>query len=146
MTLTILIGIPASGKSYYASNLNFNGLILSSDSIRKELYGDEMDQTHNQEVFDELYSRLHEALKDGTDVIIDATSVNRRERHQAIKIGQKFGAYIEAIVFKTPIATCIKRNDIRDRKVPDYVYDRYIQKFENPMIDEGFDCIRVIKS
>ena len=56
--LILLIGIPGSGKSFYAKKYDYdrifkhNTTILSSDQIRKEILGDENDQTHNDEVFD----------------------------------------------------------------------------------------------
>ena len=145
MNVTILIGYPASGKTTYTKSVNDNDLVkLSSDDIREELYGDASDQTHNQEVFDELYSRMYDALSKGRDVLIDATSICRRERYQALKIAKKFNADTKAIIFKTPIAVCIRRNDNRDRKVPDEVFDYMIRKFENPSIEEGFTDISVI--
>lgn len=145
MNVTILIGYPASGKTTYTKSVNDNDLVkLSSDDIREELYGDASDQTHNQEVFDELYSRMYDALSKGRDVLIDATSICRRERYQALKIAKKFNADTKAIIFKTPIAVCIRRNDNRDRKVPDEVFDHMIKKFENPSIEEGFTDISVI--
>ena len=53
--LNIMIGIPGSGKSSYATKylLTNNSVYLSSDDIRIELYGFE-DQTHNTEVFERM--------------------------------------------------------------------------------------------
>ena len=60
--LNILIGIPGSGKTTFAKSKLFeNYIYLSSDEIRKELYGFE-NQEHNNEVFDLLHKRLFSAL------------------------------------------------------------------------------------
>ena len=42
-TLYMMVGLPASGKSTYAKLLaeEVDGIIVSSDAIRKEWYGDE---------------------------------------------------------------------------------------------------------
>ena len=46
--LIVMVGIPGSGKSYRANTFaKYNDVkILSSDTYRKELFGDENDQTH----------------------------------------------------------------------------------------------------
>ena len=48
---TMLIGIPASGKSSYARGLS-SGRVLSSDAIRETVLGDRKDQSHQGMVFD----------------------------------------------------------------------------------------------
>lgn len=52
----MLVGLPASGKSTYAKKLSKkeNAIILSSDELRKELFGNINNQNHNAEVFKEL--------------------------------------------------------------------------------------------
>ena len=70
--LIILVGIPGSGKTTYANNymvLNSNTIHLSSDAIRKELYGDENIQGDPAEVFSLMQKRAVEALNDGYNVI-----------------------------------------------------------------------------
>ena len=59
-TLTIMVGLPASGKDFFIKNNIDNALILSSDNLRVELYGYE-DQTHNKEVFEEMNRRTRNA-------------------------------------------------------------------------------------
>ena len=53
VTLYMMVGVPGSGKSFIAKGLNCP--IVSSDAIRKELYGSEDDQSHNGEVFNEVH-------------------------------------------------------------------------------------------
>lgn len=52
--LIILCGIPGSGKTCYAERYikaNPDTIHLSSDAIRKELWGDEATQGDNNQVF-----------------------------------------------------------------------------------------------
>lgn len=42
-----------------------NCIKISSDALRLEMFGDETDQTHNSEVFNELHNRVRENLKLG---------------------------------------------------------------------------------
>ena len=143
MTVTILIGLPASGKSTKAKEIasDFRSFVLSSDKIREELYGNEATQGNPAEVFSLLYKQMDDILTNGFSVVIDATNICKRERSEAIKIAKKHGAKVEALVMDTPFAECVRRNDARERKVPDFVFDRMIAKYEEPTLSEGFDII-----
>ena len=57
-TLTIMVGLPASGKSTIAKTLEEFGsvTIISTDGIRKELLGAEEDQTNPQLIFNTAYA------------------------------------------------------------------------------------------
>ena len=77
----IMVGLPASGKSYKATELSvqYNAEILSSDAIRKELFGDERSQENNELVFKTLYERANKFLLDGVGVIIDSTNTTLKQ-------------------------------------------------------------------
>ena len=68
----MLCGISGSGKSSWLAPDNC--IKISSDALRLEMFGDETDQTHNSEVFNELHNRVRENLKNGKNVIYDATN------------------------------------------------------------------------
>lgn len=141
--VTVLIGFPASGKSTYAVDKALDGAtVLSSDKIREELYGDESVQGNPAKVFSILYGKMEEAINDGAEhIIIDATNINKRDRAKAIEIAKGGNHIVRAVVMDTPIAECIRRNDARERKVPDFVFDRMLRKYEEPTLSEGFDII-----
>lgn len=138
--LTLMIGYPGSGKSTFASVIN-DSIIISSDTIRKELYGDEAIQGDPSKVFDILYKKLDKELKSGTNVVLDATNICKKDRERAIKMAKNACRKVRAYVMDTPIAACVRRNDLRDRKVPDHVFDKMIKKYEEPTLSEGFDEI-----
>ena len=81
-TCTFLIGIPASGKSTYAKNHGKN--IVSTDSIRKEINGDENIQANRGLIFNIAHKRIIEILKNNEDVIFDATNITRHDRKNTI--------------------------------------------------------------
>lgn len=82
-TLNVLIGLPGCGKSYYANNFSTSEKvkIVSSDSVRKELYGSEEIQGDAREVFSLMFDRSKEYLSTGYDVIYDATNINMKKRY-----------------------------------------------------------------
>ena len=81
--LVMLIGISGCGKSSFARDFSEgydDTEVFSSDAIRKEVFGDENDQTHNNEVFSILHKRIISSLKKGKVCVYDATNLNRKRR------------------------------------------------------------------
>ena len=145
-TLNIMIGIPGSGKSNYAKKclINDNTEYLSSDGIRIELYGFE-DQTHNDVVFETMKKRTLNALRDGKDVIYDATNLSKKRRSGIISEARKLSAQINAYLCCTPINIILERNITRvERQLPWDKLVQMIQSIEPPMYYEGFDNIYLI--
>ena len=145
--LILLVGIPGSGKTTYAKKYiekESNTLHLSSDTIRKELYGDESIQGNPAEVFSLMQKRAVEALNEGHDVLYDATNVTRKDRASIIGICPKF-AKIEAHIIWAPIETCIERDSKRERTVGKAVIDKMLKRFQAPYYDEGIDEITIVR-
>lgn len=51
----MMVGLPGSGKSWYAGNKLPNAVVHSSDAIREEILGDVTDQSNQQLVFQTLH-------------------------------------------------------------------------------------------
>ncbi len=147
MKFLMLIGLPGSGKSAYATRrarddfrLNKNVKYISSDAIRGELYGNEADQSNPAKVFDTMYKRTVAALKDGCDVIYDATNISRKRRRDLLSrlpsSTEKFACVIWA-----RYETCIERDSHRERTVGQAVIKRMLLAFQPPYYDEGWKRI-----
>ena len=146
-TLYITVGLPGSGKSTYAKEFIKGKEIeyLSSDSLRAVYGKDENDQSVTSIVFGHIKRKVDEFLKDGKNVMVDATSVNRKERSDYINTAKKYGAKVVAIVFKMDRQGLIDRNKKRGeqggRVVPTNIIDRMISKYEDPSFNEGIDVM-----
>ena len=146
-TIYIAVGLPGSGKSTYTKNFIKGKDIeyLSSDELRAVFGKSEEDQTVTPLVFGHIKRKVDEFLKDGKNVLVDATSVNRKERSDYINTAKKYGAKVVAIVFKMDRQGLIDRNKKRGeqggRVVPDWVIDKMLAKFEEPSYNEGIDVI-----
>ena len=146
-TLYITVGLPGSGKSTYAKEFIKGKEIeyLSSDSLRAVFGKSEEDQTVTPLVFGHIKRKVDEFLKDGKNVMVDATSVNRRERSDYINSAKKYGAKVVALVFKMDRQGLIDRNKKRGeqggRVVPTNIIDRMLSKYEDPSFNEGIDVI-----
>ena len=131
--LYVMVGLPGSGKSTWASQ---KGLpVHSSDSIRKELYGDEAIQGDGEKVFSILRKRIAHDLRAGQDCICDATNLTQRTRKQ---FAQWPGAKTVAVWVNTPLEECLRRNANRSRIVPENVIQRMAKNLTPPHIFEGF--------
>ena len=144
-TLYITVGLPGSGKSTYAKEFVKGKDIeyLSSDELRAVYGKGEDDQTVTPIVFGHIKRKVDEFLKDGKNVLVDATSVNRKERSDYINTAKKYGAKVVALVFKMDRQGLIDRNKKRGeqggRIVPDWVIDKMLAKYEEPSFAEGID-------
>ena len=146
MTLYITVGCPASGKSTYVKNYvdnKQNGMYLSSDELRAKFGSGETDQTCTNQVFSYIKQKINEILQDKNDgyLIIDATSINKKNRREYIELAKKNKSKIVAWVFERNRDILIDRNKNRDRVVPIWVIDRMISQYEKPSVDEGFDDV-----
>ena len=146
----MMVGLPGSGKSYLAAKIagdDENTIILSSDKIRGELFGDENSQADNAKVFEELHRRALVLLKDGYNVIYDATNLNSKRRMSFLKTIDSAGischktCYLMAFEY----CYCLKRNAERDRFVPTKVINSMREKFQTPYYFEGWDEIIVVR-
>ena len=146
-TLYITVGLPGSGKSTYAKEFIKGKEIeyLSSDSLRAVFGKSEEDQTVTPLVFGHIKRKVDEFLKDGKNVMVDATSVNRKERSDYINTAKKYGAKVVVIVFKMDRQGLIDRNKKRGeqggREVPTFVIDKMLAKYEEPSYIEGIDVM-----
>lgn len=141
----MMIGVSGSGKTYYAHSICRDGVVLSSDEIRKELYGDESEQGNPAEVFRIMMERTKKNLAEGKNVIYDATNLVRKRRVATLQQLPKDVMKI-AVVVCTPIMDCYKQNDARERHVPHEVIEKQLKSFEMPVATEGFDHITVAMS
>lgn len=138
----MLIGPAGSGKSTLAHSYEDkeNYKVVSSDSVRELLYGDASIQGNPREVFAIVHIRILDYLKDGYNVVYDATNLNAKQREAFLR-EIPFSVWVEAVVCACSIESCIERQEHRDRKVPEYVIERQFRHFDFPQYFEGFNKI-----
>ena len=140
------VGCPASGKSTWAKQYKDGFIIVSSDAIRAALYGDESIQGNPVEVFELAKKNIVDALKQGKDVIFDATNMKYKNRMNIMREVNKFSSeYLIKVceIFVEPIDVLLERNANRERHVPEHVIRRMMRQFEMPTCAEGFNLINI---
>lgn len=145
--LNYYVGIVGCGKTTVARKLlEKDELLLDSDAIREELFGDAADQSNPSLVFATMEKRTIEALNRGQNVSYVACNIWSRKRISflnALKKKVKNCTY-RCKVVDAPIEICRQRNSARSRIVPAYVIDKQLRQFEVPYFGEGWDEISII--
>ena len=139
----LLIGPPSSGKSTTAALLSplLHGpegqpaLVLATDAIRAELFGDPTQQGPPDLVQQHLRERITGAVASGMPVIVDATHARRPWRLEIVQQLQlpRRVQWIGWWHF-TPLTTCMRWNQRRQQAVPTPV----IRRMHAALCDEAF--------
>ena len=140
---SLLVGIPASGKSTYAQHLATvqGAVIVSTDAIRLKLYGNEEVQGNWSEIERELHRLIKHYVALNVPVIVDATHTKPEHRKPLLSLSSriKWACYW----LDADLNECQDRNQVRARKVPKQVIKTmYNQlKLTPPTKSEGFTNI-----
>lgn len=145
------VGLSGCGKSYWCDNhAQENDVILDSDMIRAELWGDASDQQNPFKVFNLMFNRACIALSYGRDVYYCQTGLTMKHRIRFIKdIRAKYTpdqVQLHCVILVAPVEVCKERNAKRSRHVPEEVIDRQVRQFQIPVSNEGWDTIEVVIS
>ena len=105
--LTIMVGPTGAGKSTW---LDWSGhrygirpdQVLSSDGIRLELCGDELDQSRNDEVFAALHAVVRARISHGLPTTVDATNIRTKDRKAVAALAG--GGPVRYVVIDRPMA------------------------------------------
>ena len=147
----VLIGVAGVGKStYIEQHKTEKSLVLSSDELRIELFGD-LEAGNAPEAIPVVFKTLHERMKEALlskqydTIFYDATNLSRKLRKGFYEQFKKY-AEIEAIVLVKPLTTILEQNSQRSgfAKVPESVIRRMYESLQVPRISVDCDKIEVI--
>jgi bifunctional polynucleotide phosphatase/kinase len=129
LTMILLCGYPASGKSTYAEKVLEDYVVVSRDKLKTM----------------PKCAKLCEAeLSRGHSVVVDNLNAKVADRKQFISVARKCGASVIVIHFRTTMRQAMAWNEERGKvgkKIPNIVYYKYRKEFELPCIGEGVDDI-----
>lgn len=144
--IIMMVGLPASSKSTIADELSIKGnaIIHSSDNLREKLFGDINECNRNEELFKVLHRRIKEDLKNGNNVIYDATNISHKKRKIFLDQLKNVDCRKICYLVATPYEICLEQNLHRERKVPEYVIKKMYLSFYIPQYYEGWDEINIV--
>jgi len=127
-TVTVMAGLPGSGKDTWLSR-NRDGMpVVSWDGIRTEL---KVEATDNQgEIIQTARERCRELLRSHTSFAFNATNVVKQTRQQWIGLFADYGALIDLVYLEPALEVILRRNAERDRPIPEQVIRNLAAKTE----------------
>lgn len=163
-SLTVLIGLPNSGKSTIRANmlkLDKHLFTVSRDDMLEDFY---QRKTGNISDYNSMYNFLHDdkdllkeftkefedmlnsIAKNKSDILIDMTMLSLSSRRKMINHFPKF--HKKAIVIMTDNDELFTRNHMRYIETKKFISEKVIENmmtsFTFPVLEEGFDSIELI--
>ena len=146
-TLTILVGLPGSGKSTWRAE-HTAAVIISSDDLIDEFaaangltYSEAFKKVDMKQIQRDIMSRFQTALVEGRDIIVDRTNMPRKSRALFLN-GVPDTYHRRAVVFRVPEEELKRR--LRERAsatgkfIPEHVVLGMQSSYQEPTLDEGF--------
>jgi predicted kinase len=110
--LVVLVGLPGSGKSFFARALaaHYPAAVLDSDALRAVLFAE---PKHTEKEHGRLFPAMHvlmdRLLARGIPVIVDATNLKEANRRPYYKIGRAHGSPVVLVHIWAPRAVLRER-------------------------------------
>lgn len=136
--LILTRGLPGSGKTTHAlawlAEDPANRVRVNRDDIRDRIYGPNYvkNQDREQRVTHYQGVDLEEALKAGKSAIVDDTNLNLKSVSNLKKIGDAHGAKFSTLDLPVSVEEAIRRNNARDRVVPEDEIRRMHNRYLGP--------------
>lgn len=141
MKLTIMCGLPDSGKSTKAKEISEStgATLIEHDSFYSEVISGQpiVTQEMLEQVIVNALAEVKRHLENGENVVYDSVARTRKRREQFLSTCQVPGLETECVYMQTPLVVCEQRSTDGWPSV-------FAKSFEPPTEDEGFDTLTVI--
>ena len=140
-TVTVMSGLPGSGKDTWLT-MNRPGIpVVSLDDIRDEL---DIEAVENQgEVIQLARERCRELLRSRQSFAFSATNLLRQTRQRWLDLFADYSARIEIVYIEPPLPVIFAQNKRRQRAVPEKIIRELADKSEPPTWAEAHQLVVV---
>jgi len=129
-SVTVMSGLPGSGKDHWLGQNRSELPVIALDDIRGEL---DVEPTDDQgQVAQVARERCREFLRVGTSFAFNATNTMRQTRGRWLNLFADYNACIEIVYVEPPFERLLQQNRGRSRPVPDQVVHKLADKCEPP--------------
>jgi predicted kinase len=142
--MTVMSGLPGSGKDTWVTRHRDGRPVISLDAIRLEIG---VGPTDSQEPVVRLaHERVVRMLEDGTDFIWNATTLGRRHRQTLLDLASAWDPYVRMVHVDAPPSLLFSRNNGRapHAVVPQDVIWRMTNIWHPPDRTEAHDIVNVL--
>jgi len=139
-TLTVLIGMPGSGKTTYAEAHFPPSAIISIDACWERCYSG----TEGEHLF---WTLLETRLSTHKPTVTDRTSLDASTRARLVYRGHQHGYAVHAVLLDTPYSVCVYRDAMRETPFLPAVLRRCYEKVTETrgrLLDAGFDRVTIL--
>ncbi len=137
--VTLMSGLPASGKDTWIARNAPDTPVVSLDQIRTQL-GVKPTDKQGPVVF-EARERAKGFLRRKEHFVWNATSISRQMRELSIGLFASYGARIRIVYLEAPERVIEKRNSARERPVPAKAMRSMIDRWEVPDLTEAHEIV-----
>lgn len=141
MTLYVVCGIPASGKTTLAKTLaeQHNANVHSIDDISGSWGTPDIDGRFRRQWMENIKANL----RNGKSVVCDSLALDSLSRKWILDQVSGFECKRILVVKVVPLEICLQRNARREARLPDFVLEQAARRLEPPTPDEGWDEIYI---
>ncbi|MDB5312670.1 MAG: hypothetical protein JWO38_6872 [Gemmataceae bacterium] len=133
--VTVLSGLPGSGKDTWVRANAGTREVIGLDDIRAEL---DVDPGENQgAVIAAAHDRAKGLLRTGTPFVWNATNVSRTLRGKIVDLAAGYKARVRVVYLEPPLPQNRARNAGRVKYVPQRVWDRMLDRLDVPNLTEA---------
>ncbi|MBY6161591.1 AAA family ATPase [Mameliella alba] len=129
-TVTMLSGLPGSGKDTWIAANGGDLPVISLDALREQMG---VAPSANQgAVVEAAREAAKSHMRAGRDFIWNATNISRQVRAKPLSLARAYGARVEIVYLEVPPDRLARQNRDRHGVVPQAVMDSLIRKLEPP--------------
>jgi len=137
---TMMVGLPGSGKTYYAKSIKGKNTVLLQSHVYSEKF------YHNQNrnrkaAFKAMIKTTVKMLKKGKNVIYDATNVVLEDRLQVLQEIEEIPCEKICVIFATAVEQCVEWDELTETPASEKAIRRMMLKWCTPCLDEGWDKV-----
>ena len=138
--ITIMCGLPRSGKSTWVAQNRTDEVIISADKLRELVYGQRFFAGGEPLVWAVRGLMLEYLMQQKLNIIVDETNTTKERRAAIIKLAKRYRYYIICRCCNlVSVDTCKERAIATDQNDLLPIIDNMAEKFELPKMLEGFD-------
>lgn len=128
--VTMMCGLPGSGKDTWLATHRPELSVVSLDDIRTELKVEPIDDQGG--VIQIATERCRQYLRTGTSFAFNATNLLGRTRSRWLSLFADYKASVELVYVEPSMKCILKQNRDRERSVPESIIQKLVAKVEPP--------------
>jgi putative nucleotidyltransferase with HDIG domain len=137
--MTLMSGLPASGKSTWIAGSRSGLPVVSLDAIREA--ADIGPEGGQRGVVHAAREQARALLRAKADFVWDATNLSLDLRSSAVRLALDYGASVEIVSVEAPCSEIRRRNAEREEPVPAAAIDRMLARWQAPTLEESHSLL-----